>query len=185
VTRYAVTGTLAFPGGPTFDLGACRFQVRLTKTISNVPSSQLKTGGKAPANDAPDGAEVLKVPGSATAQTGGAHDAEVPMDCVVVDEGTPVDAFRTVWYRVTGTGRTITVDTAGSKFDTVIEVYTASGGTFTPVPDTCVDDVPAGPVGRTLQAAVSWPTTAGVTYYVQIGGFPDDLNWGTLKVRAS
>jgi hypothetical protein len=45
-----------------------------------------------------------------------------------------------------------------------------------------VDDVPLQPIGRTLQAAITFPAAAGVTYYVQVGGFPDDLNWGNLHV---
>ena len=40
-------------------------------------------------------------------------------------------------------------------------------------------DVP----GRSLQAAVTIPTVAGTTYYVQIGGFPDsDFPFGNLRV---
>jgi hypothetical protein len=76
----------------------------------------------------------------------------------------------------------VTVDTAGSDYDTVIAVYTAAGGGFVPVPDACVDDVPVQPVGRTLQAAVTWQTVAGTTYYVQIGGYPQSLPYGNLRV---
>jgi len=42
--------------------------------------------------------------------------------------------------------------------------------------------VPLQPLGRTLQAAVTFNAAAGTTYYVQIGGFPDDLNWGDLHL---
>jgi hypothetical protein len=38
------------------------------------------------------------------------------------------------------------------------------------------------PIGRTLQAAVTWETVAGTTYFVQIGGFPDSFAYGNLRV---
>jgi hypothetical protein len=108
-----------------------------------------------------------------------AVDAEVPFDCL-----TPFDlaGIKTVWFEVTGTGSPVTVGTAGTAFDTVIDVYTSSGGAFDPVPGTCVDDPPVQPLGRTLQAAVTFTAAAGTTYLVQVGGVDDDLNWGTLKV---
>jgi hypothetical protein len=62
-------------------------------------------------------------------------------------------------------------------------VYTSDGaGGFTPVPDACVDDVALEPIGRTLQAAVTWDTVAGTTYYVQIGGYPQSFPYGNLRV---
>ena len=55
-----------------------------------------------------------------------------------------------------GTGTEVTIDTAGSDFDTAIAVYTAAAhGSLEPVDGACVDDVPLEPVGRTLQAAVT------------------------------
>jgi hypothetical protein len=47
----------------------------------------------------------------------------------------------------------------------------------------CVDDVELQPFGESLQAAVTFPTTVGTTYYIQIGGFPDFLPYGNLRVR--
>jgi hypothetical protein len=77
----------------------------------------------------------------------------------------------------------VTVDTAGSDYDTVMAVYTSDGaGGFTPVPGACLDDVPLEPLGRTLQAAITWDTVAGTTYYVQIGGYPQSFPYGNLRV---
>ena len=77
----------------------------------------------------------------------------------------------------------MTVDTAGSDYDTVIAVYTSAGRAASrPVPDACVDDVPLEPIGRTLQAAVTFDTVAGTTYYVQIGGYPESFPYGNLRV---
>jgi hypothetical protein len=89
-----------------------------------------------------------------------------------------------VWYRITGTGGEITVDTAGSSFDTVAAAYAGAPDASSTV--ACADDVPVVPLGRTLQAAVTFPTIAGVSYFVQVGGFleNDGINvpYGTLKV---
>ena len=115
-------------------------------------------------------------------------DREATFECVIFEDenGAPfeVPVANTVWYKFTGTGNSVTVDTAGSDFDTVLATYTAGpGGTFTPVLHGCDDDVPTPPVGRSLQAAVTIPTVAGTTYYVQIGGFPDSaFPFGNLRV---
>ena len=122
-------------------------------------------------------------------QTKGASpNREATFECVIFEDenGAPfeVPVANTVWYKFTGTGSSVTVDTAGSDFDTVLATYTAGpGGTFTPVLHGCDDDVPTPPVGRSLQAAVTIPTVAGTTYYVQIGGFPDSaFPFGNLRV---
>ena len=95
----------------------------------------------------------------------------------------PIPIVRTVWFSLVGTGTEVTIDTAGSDFDTAIAVYTAAAdGSLEPVDGSCVDDVPLEPVGRTLQAAVTFEAANGTTYLIQIGGFPDDDNWGMLRL---
>jgi hypothetical protein len=42
--------------------------------------------------------------------------------------------------------------------------------------------VPIQPIGRTLQAALTWNTVAGTVYYLQIGGFPQSFPYGNLRV---
>jgi protocatechuate 3,4-dioxygenase beta subunit len=78
----------------------------------------------------------------------------------------------TIWYSV-GTpessppiGGTLTVDTAGSDFDTVVALYSgplppATPGELTPVG---CDDNGAG------QGKLTWAPVAGTTYYIQVGG---------------
>ncbi len=145
-----------------------------------------KPSGKAPANDLPGGAKLLAVGGKTSQQTRGASpDREAPYSCLTFEDP-PGEIFEipvghTVWFRVQGTGSEVTVDTAGSDYDTVAAAYVSDGaGGFTEV--ACVDDVPLEPFGRTLQAAITFPTEIGTTYYVQIGGFPDDLTYGNLRV---
>ena len=178
-------GTLTV-GDMTFDLGACVGIDGRTKEIGTFPQGP-KPGGKVPANDLPGGAKLLTV-GSRTsiATKGASPDREAAYECLTFEDGEDVfevPVGHTVWYRIVGTGNPITIDTAGSDFDTVLAVYTSDGaGGFTPVPDACVDDVPVDPVGRSLQASVTFDTVAGTTYYVQIGGFPEGFPYGNLRV---
>jgi hypothetical protein len=181
-------GTLTI-GSIVFDLGACVGVDGRNKIIETFPSGP-KPGGKVPSNDLPSGAKLLSVGDKTSVATKGASpDREAPYECLTFSfdgEVFEVPVGHTVWYTIVGTGGPVTVDTAGSDFDTVVAVYTSDGaGGFTPVPGACVDDVPIQPFGRTLQAAVTWDTVAGTTYYVQIGGFPESFPYGNLRVAVS
>ncbi len=190
---FDVSGSITFPAAGalaqrvTFSLDACVLTDGTSKVVFR-PARVPRPTGKAPSNDLPAGAKLV-APGTNLAEQtkNAAYDMEAPYACLSFTEpdGTlfAVPVIKTLWYKVTGTGGTITVDTAGSAFDTVAAAYTANGaGGYAPVAGACVDDVPLDPIGRTLQSKISWPSVAGVTYYVQIGGFPDDLNWGSLHV---
>jgi hypothetical protein len=173
-------------GDITFDLGPCVGIDIRTKFIDTQPSGP-KPGGKVPANDLPSGAKLLTVGAKTSVATKGASpDREAAYECLTFEDGgetVEVPVGNTVWYKIVGTGGPVTVDTAGSDYDTVIAVYTSDGaGGFTPVPGACLDDVPLQPFGRTLQAAVTWDTVAGTTYYVQIGGYPQSFPYGNLRV---
>ena len=151
-----------------------------------------KPGGKRPANDLPSGAQTLKVGGKASLSTKGARvPSEADYPCMVVEDFDgntiiiPVE--HTVWYKIAGTGGSVTVDTAGSSYDTVIAAYAGAADAGATV--ACLDDVPLVPFGRTLQSAVTFPTTAGTTYWVQIGGINEsvfgdflDVPYGNLRV---
>ena len=87
-----------------------------------------------------------------------------------------------LWYSFTGTGDEVTIDTAGSNFDTVIAVYDDEF-----VELACNDDVEFGPVGFTFQAALTVDTVEGATYYVQAGGYMNpfegvDAQFGRLRI---
>jgi hypothetical protein len=182
-----IDGTLTIDGH-VFDLGACVGQDSRTKEIHTQPRGP-KPGGKAPSNDLPSGAKTLTTGTSSSMQTkGAAPAAEAPYECLTFTDPETGEEFEvpvgnTVWFKFTGTGSPMTIDTAGSDFDTVIAIYTKSGSTYVPVTDACVDDSPTPPIGRTLQGHVTIPTTSGTVYYVQIGGFPDSFPYGNLKVR--
>jgi len=158
---YAVAGTLSLSNGVTYDLSGCSADSYSQRDQFRNPNGP-KIKGPAPSNDAPSGAIPLAVGQSARADTGAASlPPEEPMSCT--------SAGRTVWYTVTGTGGDVTLDTAGSNFDTALAVYVDDGGGLTEI--ACNDDEPMFDPIRTLQAVVSFPTQAGVTYYVQVGGF--------------
>ena len=180
-----IEGTLTL-GAMTFDLGACIGVDARNKEIITNPRGP-KPGGKVPANDLPSGAKLMTVGSKTSVATKGASPAfEEPFECLTFEE--PGGVFEipvghTVWYRIVGTGGPVTVDTAGSDYDTVVAVYTADGGGgFTPVPGACLDDVLLDPIGVTLQSAVTFDTVAGTSYYVQIGGFPQSFPYGNLRV---
>jgi hypothetical protein len=83
--------------------------------------------------------------------------------------------------KLTGRASVEHIERFGRALPLEVDPAHGSGG-FAPVPGACVDDVSVQPIGRTLQAAVTWDTVAGTTYFVQIGGFPDSFAYGNLRV---
>lgn len=189
-TLVDVEGTLDSSAG-SFDLGPCIVAMGQYKVVSTSPQGP-KPGGKRPPNDLPGGAIALAPGSRATVATKGAQpprEADYPCLQFIDGDGTSfeIPVEHTVWYTISGTGNPVTVDTAGSDFDTVIGVYAGAPDASATV--ACLDDTPVDPVGRTLQAAVTFDTAAGTTYWVQIGGFNGDIffeqpdvPYGTLKV---
>ena len=176
----AVDGSLTIDAGrvsttlPMDDSTCEASDVRVSEIVGKVSGPKLK-------NDAPAGAIPLGIGGTVEVRTGGtALDAEEP--CTVDFDGDVEELpfAHTAWWTFTGTGGDVTVDSAGSDFDTIIGVYVPDGGSFEQVG--CVDDVfdPETEEGS-LQASVTIATIAGQTYYVQAGGFGDSA--GTLRLR--
>jgi hypothetical protein len=122
------------------------------------------------ANDTPEGAIAADLGRTLRVVTGG--NAQAPEEpCSFVDpesgETFELPIEYTAWWTFVGTGGPVTVDSAGSDFDTIVGVYTGSPGSLTQVG--CVDDV--FDPDFSLQARITIDTVAGVTYYVQAGGF--------------
>jgi hypothetical protein len=128
-------------------------------------SAQQGPKGKPLANDAPDGALPIEIGETVTVRRTGGTALEPEAPCILQSEegDFEVPLGHTAWWTFTGTGSPVTVDTAGSDFDTVIVVYVDDGGSLTQVG--CNDD------DQGLQARLTVPTDAGVTYLVQVGGF--------------
>jgi hypothetical protein len=81
---------------------------------------------------------------------------------------TTINVGHTAWYRYTvpiGTGTpTLTANTAGSSYDTVLDVFEAQGG-HSLVPVACNDDFGG------LQSQVAWTGLPGSTYYIRVSGY--------------
>jgi hypothetical protein len=170
-TDYALSGTVRLPDGSVVAIEDCVLQ-EVTAVDRFSSRAGQKPGGRPPANDAPSAAIALDAGATITTSTRGA--AEAPEAPCLVDGEFDVPFGRTVWYSVEGTGDNVTLTTAGSDFDTVIGVYDAD----TQENVACVDDTAEG-----LQASVTYSTTAGTTYLVQVGGFGE--GWGTLVLTRS
>jgi hypothetical protein len=107
-------------------------------------------------------------------------DAEMPCST----EYGPIGLGRTAWWRFVGTGSEVTIDTAGSGFDTVLGLYADdSDGVLSQLD--CVDDVDSlsDPGASLLQARITVPTEAGRTYWIQVGGYGGHSGTLTLALR--
>ena len=144
--------------------------------VTQLDSARQGPRGRPLPNDAPEGALPIAIGETVTVQTGGtALEPEAP--CIGEFDGQQVEVpiGKTAWWTFEGTGGDVTVDTAGSSFDTVLGIYTADGAGL--VPMGCVDDVDSP------QARITIPTDAGVTYYVQAGGIFGDFGSLVLSVN--
>ena len=182
--RLTVSGTLdvSTPGG---DQTLPMDDEHCVASLDHVFVHDVRPSGPRPgplANDAPEGAIAADLGRTYRIVTGG--NAQAPEEaCAFIDPETgdsfPFPIEYTAWWTFVGTGGQVTVDTAGSNFDTIAGVYTGSPGSLTQVD--CVDDV--FDPEFSLQASLTVDTVEGVTYYVQAGGFGGST--GRLQVTIS
>lgn len=146
-------------------------------TITDHFSPRQGPKGRPLPNDGPEGALPIAIGETITVRnTGGtAFEPEAPCIASFPEGDFEVPLGHTAWWTFTGTGSPVTVDTAGSDFDTVAGVYVDDGGTLTQVG--CNDD------DEGLQARLTVSTEAGVTYYVQVGGFGGQTGTLVLTVE--
>jgi hypothetical protein len=119
--------------------------------------------------------------GCATALPFGAVPGAVSGDTTIFqpDTGVPAcgvgGASNTVWYSVTGTGNNMLASTCtGTAYDSALAVFTGDCSFLTCVAS---NDDACG-----LQSTVVFPTTAGQTYYVQVGGFATSFGAFNLEI---
>ena len=164
-TAYAVAGNLSLTTpDATYQLAmdgeSCS---AADQRVTELNSPRQGPKGKPLPNDAPEGALPIAIGGEVSVKTlGTAEEPEAP--CIGEFE-VEFPIGKTAWWTFEGTGGDVTVDTAGSDFDTIVGVYTDDGGGGL-APIGCVDDV-----DESLQARITVATEAGVTYFVQAGGF--------------
>lgn len=123
-----------------------------------------------PPNDNCEDAEGLSIPSSVDGSTILATLDSNAFTCVTSYSAPGV------WYRVVGTGTTITAQTCGgiTDYDTKLHVYCGECDALT-----CVtgNDDSCG-----LSSSVSWCSQAGATYYILVSGFSTAVGNFTLSV---
>ena len=132
---------------------------------------------EAPANDSCDNAipvNASSLPFTNRQQTRGAinEPGEPPNSCPP-----PATSSNSVWYEFTndsGFSGTFLISTAGSEFDTVLQVYT--GSCLVTQPAGCNDDGGGG--NRTSQLAIN--ADPGQTFRIKVGDFGVELGGGLL-----
>ena len=90
--------------------------------IARAPRPKGPKRGPLPTNDGPDGAIALHV-GSRLNASNVAATPEPEFQLANCPEGFFDQFGNTLWYSIEGTGSPVTIDTAGSNFDTLIAVY--------------------------------------------------------------
>jgi hypothetical protein len=101
-----------------------------------------------------------------------------PKDPALVNAGSPCsgswpsgsNVFRSVWYEFTPTAsNNYLINTAGSRYDTGVYVFTGSPSSPTPV--ACNDDAPITTIG-VESSYVNFAATAGITYFIMVSEVP-------------
>jgi hypothetical protein len=182
---YAVSGELSLttPAG-TVTLAMDEACSANTAKVHMRFSSPSGKGGPPLRNDLPANAAPIQIGDAVSVRVAGAApEAEAPCRIFEEEIGEEVDVpmGHTGWWTFTGTGGDVTIDTAGSTFDTVVGVYVLDGEELVQVG--CVDDVTFGVEESTAQAVITIGTDADVTYYVQAGGFGSSTGQLELSVQ--
>ncbi|MBX2928523.1 MAG: hypothetical protein KF852_11855, partial [Saprospiraceae bacterium] len=125
-------------------------------SLDNVSVPQAVSLCFGPANDLCANATSLTCGATITGDIGGATDTGAPAGCT--GGGTPQGG---IWFTFVGTGQLTTVSTAGSNFNTQLNIYTGTCGALS-----CVaGDDDSGP-GTTSE--VVFCAASGVTYYIYL-----------------
>lgn len=161
--KPTMTATLAPTRTPTMTPRPTFTRVPATPTSTPVAVPSVGSG---PPNDACGGAIVVTA--SPFAST-----VSVVSATAQATDPKPSCNFaataRTIWYRYTAPRNgTITADTVGSTYDTVLSAYTGACGALTPVFGACNDNL--GWFWR--QSRITFAATAGRTYYFMISTSP-------------
>lgn len=96
--------------------------------------------------------------------------------------GTSPDVWFT--YAPSGTSGTVSVsiDTCGSTYDTVISAYSGACGSLVQLANGCNDDSTAACGAGTLQSRVTVTLTRGTTYRIRVAGFQGATGDYTVRV---
>jgi len=178
ITTGTVTGSTQIAGTISSSLLAFG-GVNIITVVNPPPGGGISTNfvtvnvsAPAPANDNFANATVVSsnnfsntVDNSAATIEG--NDPSPPTSCAQGGTGSNLRA-KSVWYGFTANGSgTVTVDTIGSNYDTILQVIT---GNPPGTPVACSDDIV---LGSNLQSTVTFTAVSGTTYNFMISAFQD------------
>ncbi len=124
-----------------------------------------------PANDAFTNATNITANGSDTVDSSGATQNTGGVADPTPSCAAPFGVSNTVWYKFTApTSGTVSADTSGSSYDTVLSTWTGSAGSLSAVSGGCSDDIVLGVV---LTSQISFNATSGTTYFIMMSSFGD------------
>src|SRR5205823_11949611 len=140
-----------------------RYWIKAKNSLSTSAFSTSDTGYRAPVNN--NFASATAITGTTATITGSNVGANK-------ESGEPVHAGnsggKSVWWTWTATAAgTVTIDTLGSSFDTLLAVYTGSSVSGL----TLVKANDDSAAGGTLTSKVSFTVTAGTTYRIAVDGY--------------
>jgi hypothetical protein len=155
--------TAAYAGSSTF-----------ATSTSSALSETINPASNAPANDNFANATVLS--GSSVTITG--TNANATKEAGEPNHGGNTGG-KSVWYRWTApSSGTVTIDTHGSSFDTLLGAYT--GTSVSALTTVASDD--DDPAGGTTTSKVTFAATAGTTYMIAVDGYGGVAGSITLNV---
>ena len=151
-------GTFAIPASPTKQAATTNNTQATATAITGTSFKDYTDTSQAYPQMNPDGTEY-NPPGFTPLPTSN------PPPCNPTNDNR---TFRTAWYSYTApSDGSVTISTAGSRYDTLIYVFT--GAASQPTVVNCNDD-PSG--GRTLQAYTAFNVTQGTNYQIVVGETP-------------
>ncbi len=130
-----------------------------------------------PANDTClTATDLLSLPASNT------FDNSLATDDIAVPCGVASGPFKNVWFKVMGTGNTMTATTCNAGTivsDTKISVFCGDCGSLTCVDGNDDDCASGGPI---FASTVSWCSQIGATYFITVGNFSASTTSGVIKL---
>ncbi|MGE3109499.1 MAG: hypothetical protein AB7G11_10475 [Phycisphaerales bacterium] len=141
----------------------------------------------APANNACTSAAVITNGTTMVSTCKATTDGPTESNCL--GNAGSVQINNDVWYRYAATcNGTVTVDTCGSSFDTVVAVYLGTGCPANPGSAiACNDDAASGPcgAGSTVTSRVSFPVIQGFQYTIRVGGLIPSSPGGDAVIQVA
>ncbi|MEA2163631.1 MAG: hypothetical protein QOK37_1758 [Thermoanaerobaculia bacterium] len=139
--------------------GSIQFSGSFSSTFTLTQDASVVTGG---GSDTCSSAVVASGSSFTHAQNTSSSTSEVSDPASCLGSG-----GASVWYRYTAPGSgTVTVDTIGSDYDTVLATFTGSCGALATVPNGCDDDS-----GGNATSRLTFPVSSGVTYYFMVTAY--------------